>query len=341
MKSSKVAEDSYRVKDLCCALLCYCFLLSPLLVNSSCSVSSWVDSNNFNLTDLNALLRSRRSGPVILSITEKEILKNFQLEDNPYLLTGYYQPLICGSVKKTHKYRYPIHHYHPDLVAHDRNYLSKHQDHVLLWTNDPVALFFVHIQGSALVALRDSGKNAASQSLSRDHFNTLHTKCGNFNKVARLKFAGRNKFPYRSVAKAVIDAKLLSREEVTKATLENLFYEMPPKQRNTFLGYDRSYIFHTLEKVKEVAPRGSANIPLKPYISVAADRSRFAFSEPLIIEYDNQFFATLVHDTGAAIKEDRLDLFIGTGPSAGKIAGDLKEKVKVYRLKPSLKRLKQ
>lgn len=277
------------------------------------------------------------TGPIVLSAGDS-LLSYFIQSPEPYLLTGYYQPLICGSLERSKIFKYPIHYYHEDLTQYDRAFLSTHEKRVLMWTDDPIALFFVHIQGSAIVAFLDPGYNEeVSYRTAKKYEKILVEQCNRFNKIARLKFSGRNILPYSSIAKAAIDSNLIDRKQVTKETLEELLARMPPQKRDALLGINKSYIFFDLEEINEVNPRGSANITLKPHISLAADLESFSYDEPVIIELDNQLILGFVHDTGAAIKRNRLDLFIGTGPKAGKIAGDLKKKVIVYRLKSQRK----
>lgn len=308
-------------------------LFVALLMNLGCA------SRDLNLIeDPSEIIQSLQSryatGPIVLTEAESYLLRHFQKTPDSYLLTGYYQPLICGSLQRNAIFKYPIHYYHEELVGYDRAFLSTHEKRVLMWTDDPIALFFVHIQGSAIVAFVDPSSNEeVSYRTAKEYEKILVKQCNRFNRIARLKFSGRNTFPYRSIAKAAIESNLIDRRKVTKEALEELLARMPHRKRDSLLAFNQSYIFFALEEVNELNPRGSANITLKPHISLAADLESFSYDEPIIIKLDNQLILGFIHDTGAAIKGSRLDFFLGTGPKAGRIAGELKKKVVVYRLK--------
>ena len=67
-------------------------------------------------------------------------------------MTGYYEPEIMVSFKKTNKFNIP-------LLKHNKNYdmlerkkiESKFKiEDVLIWTDDKIELFFLQIQGSGV-----------------------------------------------------------------------------------------------------------------------------------------------------------------------------------------------
>ncbi|HIE34648.1 MAG TPA: hypothetical protein EYP79_00425, partial [Campylobacterales bacterium] len=75
------------------------------------------------------------------------------------LVTGYYVPFLKGSLKKTKVYKYPIY-------AKPRDFRRPYLTHreidkreidakVICWVDDRVERFFLHIQGSGMVKLRD------------------------------------------------------------------------------------------------------------------------------------------------------------------------------------------
>jgi len=102
------------------------------------------------------------------------------------LITGYYEPLLHGSLVKTGRFRYPLSGRPDDLVtvelgelypelkgkrlrgrltgqrvvpyysrAEIGNGRRSSRDNVIAWVDDPVALFFLEIQGSGRVQLPD------------------------------------------------------------------------------------------------------------------------------------------------------------------------------------------
>ena len=72
-------------------------------------------------------------------------------------MTGYYEPAINVSFKKTKKFNVPILKYNKNYDQLDRKQIEsnfKMQD-VLLWTDSKIELFFLQIQGSAIGLLEE------------------------------------------------------------------------------------------------------------------------------------------------------------------------------------------
>ena len=80
------------------------------------------------------------------------LLQNFRfkvLSKKQGILTGYYEPTINVSFKKTKKFNVPILRYNKNYDQLDRNKIESNfrmQD-VLLWTDSKIELFFLQIQG--------------------------------------------------------------------------------------------------------------------------------------------------------------------------------------------------
>jgi membrane-bound lytic murein transglycosylase len=79
----------------------------------------------------------------------------------PLLLTSYYEPEIAVSEIPNDTFRYPIYRRPPDLTPH---YVSRAEIEggalqgrglELAWTNDPLELFFLHVQGSGKARFPD------------------------------------------------------------------------------------------------------------------------------------------------------------------------------------------
>jgi len=101
--------------------------------------------------------------------------------DGSILFTGYYEPLLEGSLKRTDKYRYPLYRPPPDLVMEKApnnkmkisrtvngrkvSYYTRREIDVggvlrgrgleLVWVSDPVELNTLHTQGSGKIKLED------------------------------------------------------------------------------------------------------------------------------------------------------------------------------------------
>jgi membrane-bound lytic murein transglycosylase A len=186
------------------------------------------------------------------------------------------------------------------------------------WLDDPVELFFLHVQGSGKVIFEDG--------------QSIHVgyDCSN----------GR---PYRSVGQLLIDEGKISRGEMSMQRLRAYLNENPFEIQRV-LNYNPSYIFF---KVTPQGPLGSLNVKLTAGRSIALDRKLFPpaaltyveTQKPLSDGFGNiQSWAAclkfmLNQDTGGAIQgPGRADLFWGSGPYAETAAGHLKHPGKLYFL---------
>ncbi|MNE85262.1 Membrane-bound lytic murein transglycosylase A precursor [compost metagenome] len=92
-------------------------------------------------------------------------------------------------------------------------------------------------------------------------------------------------------------------------------------------------------------PRGSLNVPLTAGYSVAIDRKVIPLGSLLWLSTTRPDGSPVVRpvgaqDTGGAIAgEVRADLFWGTGPEAGELAGNMKQQGQIWMLWPNGKPL--
>jgi membrane-bound lytic murein transglycosylase A len=272
------------------------------------------------------------------------------------VMTGYYEPLLSGSTKPDDRFTWPLYGRPPDLVDADlgeffedlkgrrirgrvvegrlKPYYTREQiDRTgaltgqgleILWVDDPVALFFLHIQGSGRVLLPDGT-------------------------MVRVGYAGANGHPYRSLGQYMMAKGLLTREEMSLDSIRDYLHDHPDEMA-ALLDYNPSYVFFHLQKGDVV---GSLNVPLTPGRSVALDHQVFPKAALAWIEgkrpevADGEYkklvkFSRFVlsQDTGGAIKGlGRLDLFYGYGSDAEAGAGHMKEPGSLYFivLKPTEK----
>ena len=165
------------------------------------------------------------------------------------LFTGYYEPLLRGSRSRKPEYAYPVYPRPEDLVTVDLGAFSEkfkgekitgrltdralvpyyerreiEEDGVLYgkiqpiaWVNDPVDLFFLHIQGSGKIALDDG-------------------------QTINAHYDGGNGRPYRSIGQLLIDEGKISREEMSMQRIRAYLRENPFEIQRV-LNYNPSYIF--------------------------------------------------------------------------------------------------
>jgi len=266
------------------------------------------------------------------------------------LFTGYYAPVLEGSVEKTSLYRYPIYRTPDDhvvinlgrfksayegkrLIARvvdgeaipyytrreiDREESLRERGLEIVWLADPVDAFFLHIQGSGIIHLRDGS-------------------------YLNISYEQSNGHPYRSVGRLLMDEKKLSIGEVSMRGIK-MYLMNHPEEMPDILGHNESYVFF---RVVESGPVGSLNVPVTGGRTIATDASVFprgalAFvrvKKPVLDESGRIISWTpfsrfvLNQDTGGAIKgPGRVDLYCGDDKYAEIMAGHLKEEGDLYFL---------
>lgn len=270
------------------------------------------------------------------------------------LVTGYYEPLLHGSLVKTKRYRYPIYRTPPDLLAIDlaelypelrgktlRGRLHEHRvvpyfsraeigdganplaGNELVWVDDPVALFFLQIQGSGRVQLPDRS--------------TLF-----------VGYADQNGHPYTAIGRKLIEMGALTPEEVSLQSIRD-WLQAHPNQAEAVLNSNPSYVFFTLRDPELPGPIGSLSVPLVPERSIAVDPAYIPLGTPVWVDtvlpprddgarpYRRLVFA---QDTGGAVKGAvRADVFFGYGAEAEDLAGRMKQSARLYVLLPVAREL--
>ena len=263
------------------------------------------------------------------------------------LITGYYEPLLQGSMTQSDKYKWPIYQQPEDLLIIDLGelypalankrvrgringnrvlpYYSREQieadrsllsGYELLWVDNRDDAFFLQIQGSGRVQL-DTGE------------------------YLKLGYANQNGHPYHAIGKTLIERGELSRQEVSLFTIRNWLVENP-NQAEELLNLNPSYVFFTLKPDSNQGPVGSLNVPLTPERSIAIDPALLDLGVPVWLETNlpgNQSAEynrlVLAQDTGGAIKGPlRADLFWGHGEDAENAAGLMKERGNLFVLLP-------
>ena len=236
------------------------------------------------------------------------------------LITGYYEPLLLGSRTPSERFRYPIYKQpHPTMAYFSREEIDGTAGmllgYELLWVDDLVDLFFLHIQGSGRVAL-ESGE------------------------VVRVGYAGQNGHPYVAIGKLLIEEGELIREEVNLPAIKSWLRRNPTKTA-TLLNRNPSYVYFRELPSGLDGPIGALGVPLTAGRSIAVDPSFIPLGAPVFL--DTTWPAsptplqrlTVAQDKGGAIKGAvRADLFWGFGPEAETYAGHMKEVGRLWVLLP-------
>ena len=263
------------------------------------------------------------------------------------LVTGYYEPLLKGSLSPNNQYQYPLYAVPDDLLRidlasvypelskmklrgriegnkivayHERSAIDSESSPLwgkeIVWVDDPVDVFFLHIQGSGRIQLENG-------------------------ELMAVGYADQNGLPYTSIGKILIERGEIAREDISLFTIQQWLQQNPEGARQ-LLEENRSYIFFSVRDNAEENPRGSLNVPLTPSRSIAVDPSNITLGSPVWLDTSYPFEAdhtlqrlTFAQDTGGAIKGfARADMFWGNGEMAEKLAGEMKQVANMYVLLP-------
>ncbi|QEY23911.1 murein transglycosylase A [Neisseria animalis] len=186
---------------------------------------------------------------------------------------------------------------------------------ILGYADDPVELFFMHIQGSG----------------------TLQTPSG--QKVA-LGYADKNEHPYKSIGRYMADKGYLTLGQTTMQGIKAYMQQNPQKLAEV-LGQNPSYVFFRKLDNADGAI-GALGTPLMGEYAGAVDRHYITLGAPLFVATAHPVTGKalnrliMAQDTGSAIKGAvRVDYFWGYGDAAGEVAGKQKTTGYVWQLLPN------
>ena len=238
------------------------------------------------------------------------------------LLTGYFEPELTGALRPDDRYRFPLYRF-PDQ-APEGGWPTRRQieeDRVLdgqgleiAWVDDPVALYFLHVQGSGRIRLPDG-------------------------RVRRVGYGGKNGHEYSSVGLELVARGIYEPHQVSAEVIRN-WVQRNPEEGMDLLWSNSSYVF--FREVDEVpadkGPLGAMNRSVTPGRSLAIDPTYVPLGAPVWMERggaEAEARLMVAQDTGSAIKgAQRADLFVGTGDAAGREAGRIKDPLRLVVLMP-------
>lgn len=261
------------------------------------------------------------------------------------LLTGYYEPLFEGSLKKEGDFRYPLYRV-PDSLVTRRNedtgkndigrtnpdgswtpYWSREEierdnrlaGNELVYLRDLFDAYLLQVQGSGRIRLPDGTTRA-------------------------IHFGGSNGLAYNSLGRLFVKENIMKVSDVSIPSMRRYFVDHP-EEMTRMLHNNPRYIF--FKWGGNSGPKGSLGEVLTPGRSVAIDHSIFPtatfgylVSRRPVLNTDGsiahwQDFSRFVlpQDSGSAIKgAGRIDLFWGAGDYARTAANHMKEKGQYYFL---------
>ena len=269
------------------------------------------------------------------------------------LFTGYYEPELRGSRIIHGPYQTPIYGVPPDLISTDEGIFrdtAAGQSLVermmsmmmrfapfparaeieryglpgkpLFYVDDPIAAFFLQIQGSGRVVLDDGT-------------------------ALRAAYAGQNGQPYTAIGAVLIERGELTSEEVSLQSIRAWLLAHPDEAREV-MDANASYVFFSEQPIGDPTEGalGAEGVPLTPEASLAVDSSVHALGVPVWLEAsvpdadaikpDRVFDNLLVmQDTGGAIRGSvRGDVYWGFGAEAESVAGRMKNPGRMTVLLP-------
>jgi membrane-bound lytic murein transglycosylase A len=258
------------------------------------------------------------------------------------LFTGYYEPLIHASHTRHGAYQTPVYGLPPDLVRvdlsqFDPKFAGEHisgrlDDHrlvpyptraeidakgiantqILFWCDDPIALFFLQIQGSGRVTLDDGSSE-------------------------RIAYAGENGRPYTAIGRVLIHDGVLTSQNVSLASIRAWLKQNPSRAQGV-MEADQSFVFFEEKPVGDAAlgSPGTLGVALTPRASMAVDPRLNPLGAPYYVDAAPVKALLIGQDTGGAIRGIvRGDVFFGFGDSAEVQAGSMKSDGDMYVLLPS------
>ncbi|MGB8275554.1 MAG: murein transglycosylase A [Alphaproteobacteria bacterium] len=261
------------------------------------------------------------------------------------LFTGYYEPELHGSRKPGARYHVPLYRVPDDLVTADLGLFREQLKGIritgrvkngalrpydtradidggslsgkgleIVYVDDPVDAFFLHIQGSGRVTLDDG-------------------------EVLRVGYAGANGRSYVAIGGELAARGAIAKEDVTMQSIR-AWLAAHPGEAEKVMQANPSYVFFRV--LDGDGPIGAEGTVLSAGRSLAVDPKFIAYGTPLWLQARDPLDERVpldrllvAQDTGGAIKGPvRGDVFWGFGRDAAERAGKMKVTGRYYLLLP-------
>jgi membrane-bound lytic murein transglycosylase A len=279
-------------------------------------------------------------------------LRISRLGEGEGFVTGYYEPIIDGSLTQNEVYNVPVYRRPSNLFVRGfnqssvglpnggkvyrkigRRKLVPYYDRAeiedgaiegrgleICWLRDQTDLLFSQIQGSARVLLQDGA-------------------------TLRINYDAHNGFPYTAVGRILIERNIIPKEQMSMQKIREWMVQNPDGA-NELRRQNKSYVFFREVQLSDKDEAvGAQGVPLTPGRSIAVDKALHVYGTPFFIEGELPIesersktpFGRLMiaQDTGSAIVGPaRADLYFGAGAEAGRVAGRLKNPARFVILIP-------
>ena len=246
---------------------------------------------------------------------------------NQGLITGYYEPVLKGSLTRQGVYQAPLYKLPPSWYASTSKLRPTRAELMqsgalkgleIAWVEDPVAAAFMQIQGSGKIVLENK-------------------------KILRLGFSGSNNQPYASLGQWLISQNQLTYAQASMQGISEWAKKNPSREKEMLNANPRFVFFKILESSTSLVegPIGSIGVPLTAGRSIAVDWKSIPRGAPVFLSStDPQTTKPLqrlvfAQDTGSAIIGGvRADYFWGSGELAGNSAGKMKQVGRMWAILP-------
>ena len=251
-----------------------------------------------------------------------------QVGDGKAFATGYYEPEIAAARDRQPGYDVPIYGRPSDLIDVDLGLFSDslkgrkirgrvtgstfvpYDDRtaieqgalqgrapIIAWAADPVALFFLQVQGSGRLRLPDGA-------------------------IVRIGYVSQNGRDYTGIGALMKRRGLL---EPGQTSMQGIvaWLHAHPDEATAIMRENKSYVFF---REQATAPQGALGVAVTGGVSAAADPKFVPLGAPVLLSMDRADASRLwiAQDTGGAIKgSNRIDTFWGAGPDAEATAGGM------------------
>ncbi|WP_426197567.1 murein transglycosylase A [Massilia sp. DWR3-1-1] len=263
------------------------------------------------------------------------------------LITGYYEPMLQGARSRGGAFQTPLYRVPDDLLTIELGAVypdlksmrlrgrlvgkkvvpySTRADidradiagKELLWVDDPVEAFFLEVQGSGRVQLKDSGE------------------------TVRIAYADQNGHPYKAIGRWLVEQGEMTVSQASAQSIKAWIVAHPQRRQELF-NVNPSYVFFKEERLPDpsIGPKGALGVPLTPGRSVAIDPQLLPLGAPVWLATtragsDAPLQRLMMgQDTGGAIRGAvRADFFYGFGRQAADSAGLMKQRGQIWVLMP-------
>jgi membrane-bound lytic murein transglycosylase A len=249
--------------------------------------------------------------------------------DDTGTFTGYYEAELRGSRSRGGRYQTPIYGPPADLSAVKEKNGGKYKTRAeiaggaldgkgleLLWSDDPVDVYFLHVQGSGRVVMDDG-------------------------RVIRLGYAADNGHPSVLLGRELLARGLIAPDAMSMQSIR-AWLAANPAQGGHMMGQNPRFIFFRVRAGQDEGPIGAQGVPLTPGRSLAVDPAFIPLGAPMWLDTVEPLDPRVplrrlfvAQDTGNAIKGPvRGDVFFGFGDEAALKAGGMKTRGRYFVLLP-------